>query len=176
MIEWIAMTCIVGITTASQVYIGADRGVSDPDVMVSMAMPKVCSTNGWIFGYSGSIGTGQLFEFIDFPEEVSNPYKTLRLDIVEQYKAAIASFGSSHEESYAEFLIGYDNILFEFNTTDWSVIQINESAIGSGSQLALGSLHTSIKNDTYDRVHMALEAAIHYSLSCQGPIDIICTN
>jgi len=171
------MTCIVAITTPTNVYIGGDRSISDDVNIISSSRPKVNKINNWIFGYAGSIGTGQLFEFFNFPQEVDDPYKVLRLNIVEQYRMAIESFGNNDDDTSAEFLIGYGNKLFEFNTVDWSVIQIDESSIGSGSSIAFGSLYTTktIYTDTSTRVRMAIEAAIHYSPTCKGPVDIIYT-
>lgn len=172
------MTCIVGISTSSNVYIGGDRSASDEQCIVPMCRPKVHNINGWVFGYAGSIGIGQLLEFINFPSDVIDPYKTLRIDIVEQYKKAIESFGTSDDEAYAEFLIGYDDLLFEFNTSDWGVLQVKESAVGSGYNIALGSLYTTSIYLDYPpstRVSTALDAAIKYSPSCLGPIDIVYT-
>lgn len=169
------MTCIVGITTPNKIYLGGDRGVSDCDVVISTCRPKIYKINKWVFGYAGAIGTGQLLEFINFPEVVADPYKTLRLDIVEQYRKAIASFGNEDDDSAAEVLIGYQNRLFEFNTIDWSVIEVEVSAVGSGNHFALGSLYTTRGQDPLDRIQQALESAIYYSPSCKGPGDIIST-
>ena len=63
--------------------------------------------------------------------------------------------------------------MFEFNTGDWGVAEITECSIGSGGNFALGSLYTSIDSDPMDRIELALEAAIAYSPTCQGPIDIL---
>jgi ATP-dependent protease HslVU (ClpYQ) peptidase subunit len=47
-------------------------------------------------------------------------------------------------------------------------------AMGSGGDLALGSLY-STKNykDPRKRVNLAVQAAINHSTSCKGPIDIL---
>lgn len=171
------MTCIVGISTKDKVYIGGDRSISDSEVVLSISRPKVYKINGWVFGYAGALGTGQLLEFFNFPKEVNDPYKTLRLDIIEEYRKAIAAFGKDDEESTAEILIGYQNRLFELNTFDWSVIEMSESSVGSGCYYALGSLYTtsSIYTDSITRINMAIESAIHCSPTCKGPIDIVYT-
>jgi len=173
--NWRTMTVLVGIANGANVYIGADRAASDGDSIVSMSRPKVHKNNGWVFGYAGSIGTGQLMEFIDFPDpNAEDVYKLVRLDIVSSLKNLIDEYGKADDEQSAEFLIGANGRLFEFNTSDWGVTEIYETAGGSGNQIALGSLYTSFLSttDIEQRMELALTAAITYSPSCQGPYDI----
>lgn len=168
------MTCIVGIANGTNVYIGSDRSASDDITIVPMCRPKVHIKNDYVFAYAGSFGTGQLMEMIDFNNTHDDPYYTIRLSIVEQMKRAIESFGSTSEDDVAQFLIGSKGKLFEFSTDDWSVIEVEETAVGSGGPIALGSLYTtsSIYTDSSIRIQLAIEAAIQYSPSCSGPVDI----
>lgn len=167
----IIMTCIVGIVNEGIVYIGGERAASDGSSILSSTRPKVGGRNGWIYGYAGSYGIGQLLDYILLPEHTDDVYKTLRLEVVEKYKEAIESFSKADDET--DILIGRDGQLFEFSTSDWSVIEIKETAIGSGGTFALGSLYTSIDKNPIERVGLALGAAITYSPMCQGPIDIL---
>ncbi len=169
------MTIIVGISNDTHVYIGGDRGVSDDNVILSMSRPKIAEQDGWLFGYAGTLGTGQLLEFIEFPKmlKTSDPYKVLRLDIVEQLKKMYDHFGRDIEDNGTDWLIGYQNRLFEMSSGDWGVLEVKESAIGTGNNFALGSLYTSRNwRDTKKRVHKAIESSIHYSPTCLDPIDI----
>lgn len=169
------MTCVAGIVDNNIIYIGGDRGVSDDSSIMSMLQPKVSIKNEWIYGYSGSLGNGQLFDFIDLPpvKKAEDVYKVLRMDIVESYKSILDTHGSSKDDDSTDFIIGCLGRLFEFNTDDWGVAEITEVAIGSGGNFALGSLYTSIGNDPIERIGLAIGSAIKYSPSCQGPIDII---
>jgi 20S proteasome alpha/beta subunit len=171
------MTIIVGITDGTTVYIGADRGVSDDMSILSLSRPKVHINNGWVFGYSGSLGVGQLMELIDMPEvdKDTDVYKVLRTDVVSHMRSAIDLYSSVDPEHTSEFLIGTQGRLFEMNTADWSVAEVNETALGSGSPFALGSLFTTkdFPATPEYRIEMALCAAITCSPSCQGGIDII---
>lgn len=169
------MTCIVGINNGARVYIGSDRSASDDITIMSMCRPKVHTRNGFIFAYAGSIGVGQLMEMIDLNSTHDDPYYTIRLSIVEQMKKAMESFGSTSEDNGADFLIGTQGRLFELSTDDWSVIEVEESAVGSGSPIALGSLYTTkhIYTDASLRIQMAIDAAIHLSPGCAGPVDIL---
>jgi hypothetical protein len=169
------MTVIVGITDGTTVYIGGDRGVSDEDTIISLSRPKIHINNEWVFGYSGSLGIGQLMEFIDMPDAGEDPYKTLRTDVVSHMRNAIDLYSVSSAETASEFIIGTQGRLFEMNTTDWSVAEVTETALGSGSPFALGSLFTTKDFPATPewRIEMALCAAITYSPSCLGGIDII---
>lgn len=171
------MTCIVGIADGKNVYIGADRGASDNESIVSLAQPKVFVNGDWLIGYSGSMGNGQLLQFITLPAVGDeDPFKLLRLDIVEDLKSAIDSFGTEPDENNGtDILVGCNGRLFEMTLGEWGVAEITETAIGSGGTFALGSLHTthSIPIPIGERIEHALNAAITYSPTCQGPIDIL---
>jgi hypothetical protein len=169
------MTCIVGIANGTNVYIGADRSASDDITMVSMYRPKVHIKNDFIFGYSGSAGTGQLMEMINFNNIDEDPYYYIRLEVVKQLKNAMDAFGVVSDEHDAQFLIGNKGRLFELCTVDWSVIEVQESAVGSGGPIALGSLYTtsSLYTDNTIRIRIAIDAAIKYSPHCIGPIDVL---
>jgi ATP-dependent protease HslVU (ClpYQ) peptidase subunit len=167
------MTCIVGIIDNESVYIGADRAASDGSSILSIKNPKVELRNGWIYAYAGTIGIGQLLSYIPLPAEVDEIFPYIRLTIVEELKKAIESFSYIPTENDTTWLIGKNGRLFELSSSDWGVIEINESAIGGGSQYAFGSLYTSIDKDPIERVGLALGAAITYSPDCQGPVDIL---
>jgi len=171
------VTCIVGIVDKGSIFLGGDRGVSDDSSILSMLQPKVSIKDGWIYGYAGSLGNGQLFDFIDLPtiDDTSDIYMVLRMDIVETYKSILDTHGSDKSEDGTDFIIGCRGRLFEFNTEDWGVAEISEVAIGSGGNFALGSLYTSkeLESNPHIRVTYAINAAITYSPTCQGPIDIV---
>jgi len=169
------VTCIVSIVNEGIIYMGGDRGVSDESSIMSMIQPKVSIRGEWIYGYSGSLGNGQLFDFTDLPVIKKNDdvYSLLRMEMVESYKSILDSHGSSKDDDGTDFIIGCRGRLFEFNTEDWGVAEITECAIGSGGNFALGSLYTSIEKEPMDRIGLAMAAAITYSPTCQGPIDIL---
>ena len=169
------MTVLVGIVDQGSIYIGADRGATDEQTIISMSRPKISIKDGWIFAYSGSLGTGQLLEFIDFPAPADDIYRLVRLDIVSNLKNMIDEYGKDDEDNGVDFLRGSQGRLFDFSTSDWSVTEVQETAVGSGNQIALGSLYTTLPFDmTVDeRITLAVSAAIHYSPTCQGPLDIL---
>lgn len=169
------MTVLVGITNGESIYIGADRGATDDQTIISLTRPKIVIKDGWIFAYSGSLGVGQLLEFVDLPAPKDDIYRLVRLDIVSNLKNMIDEYAREDEESNVDFLIGSQGRLFEFCTSDWSVTEFTETAAGSGNQYALGSLYSTYPFDMTieERITLAVSAAIHYSPTCQGPIDIL---
>jgi ATP-dependent protease HslVU (ClpYQ) peptidase subunit len=169
------VTCIAGLVDNNIIYIGGDRGISDDSSIMSMLQPKVIIKGDWIYGYAGSLGNGQLFDFIDLPDvkKKDDVYKILRMDVVENYKSILDTHGSSKDDDSTDFVIGCLGRLFEFNTDDWGVAEITEVSIGSGGNFALGSLYSTIGNDPIERIGLAIGAAITYSPTCQGPIDIL---
>jgi len=168
----------VGIANDGKVYMGADRGFSSDSDIVSIVNSKIHIRGQWIFGYSGSLGTGQLMEFANLPvlNKGDDPYSILRLLIVEDFKSMVEKYGCLNTpEDHVDFLIGIKGRLFYFSTEDWGVAEIQEGSVGSGSPIALGSLYTNkdLEDLPIYRIEQALNAAIHYSPSCQGPIDIL---
>lgn len=172
------MTCVVGIANEGNVYIGADRGASDNDSIISLGRPKVCKQGNWLYGFAGSLGNGQLLDNITFPvlKKTDDPYKIIRFDIMPLIKNLIESHGSDKDDNATDYLIGTKGRLFELSTEDWGLVEIDEVAIGSGGSFALGSLYTTSLFEAatpYYRIEQALNAAITYSPTCQGPIDIL---
>lgn len=168
------MTCIVGISDGDNVYIGGDRGISDGDTILSMSRPKVGVRGDWIYGYAGDLGIGQLIEVIDLPiiGDKDDPYLLIMNEIIYSLHERIDLI-IKNDEPQADFLLGCKGRLFELNTEAWGIAEVQESAIGSGSQISLGSLYTSIDNPPIYRIDKALDAAITYSTTCQGPKDIL---
>lgn len=170
------MTIIVGIADGTNVWIAGDRGSSDGDSILSLSRPKIAKCGDYLIGYSGSQGIGQLARLIDIPAPTKNLEKTLRTLFVKSLKSAIEEYGNaSHlEDNSTDWLVGVHGHLFEISSVDWQVSEYSESAIGSGTNIALGSLHTSAKwKDNNKRVTAAVQAAIDISPSCVGPIDIL---
>jgi len=167
------VTCIVALVEDNTIYMGGDRSASDDISIVSMKKPKVYIRDEWIYGYAGTIGIGQLMNYIDLPSPEGDIEKLIRLDICNSLKSAIDTYARDVENDETGFLIGAKGRLFEFNVSDWGVLEIDQTSIGSGSQIAFGSLYTSIDNNPIDRIGLAIGAAITYSPSCQGPIDVL---
>jgi len=169
------MTCIVGISDGSNVYIGGDRGSSDGHSILPLTRPKVAYNGDYLIGYAGSQGIGELVHFIKMPPVTNDIHKVLRTTFISTLKSAIEEYGNaSHlEDNSTDWLLGVNGRLFEISSEDWHIAEFEYSAIGSGGNVALGSLHTSRNwKDNEKRIRYALQAAVDISPTCISPIDI----
>ena len=170
------MTCIVGISDGINVYMGGDRGMGTQDVILSSSRSKVKINGDYLIGFAGSAGIGELLHFIELPPPERNIEKTLRTSFIYNLKQAIDKYGDASylENNTTDWLIGTKGRLFEICSEDWSVCEFEYSAIGTGSDIALGSLHTSSRwGDSKKRIKSSLQAAIDISPTCLGPMDIL---
>lgn len=172
------MTCIVGIVDKENevVYMAADRGISDDDVIVSMSTPKIKQNGLYLIGYADSPGTGQLLHWITLPTPPKrNLDKFMRTTFAMAVRKALIDSGVDLKDSaHASFLIGVNGSLFSMDTEDWQVIEVDYMSIGSGSSIAMGSLYTTETwKSAEKRALVAVNAAVALSPSCQGPVDIL---
>ena len=168
------MTCIVGIKDESSVHLIGERGASDSDSIVAMTTPKIWQVSkNIIAGYAGSGGLGQMIQFMEWPKyDGDDAMKWLRATLVPAIIEAREKMAGKDEEE-ASLLIGInikEPLLFEMDTSDYSIFPFTYTAIGSGGPIALGSLYTS-EEDTHERGILAILAAIEHSPTCKGPID-----
>jgi hypothetical protein len=168
------MTCIVAIADGENVYMCADRGISDDDIITSMSVPKIALNGPYLIGYSDSPGTGQLVQYLTLPTPPNrNLDKFMRTTFVSALRKALNESGVDLKDSaHASLLIGVNGLLFAVDTSDWQVIRCDYMSIGSGSSIALGSLYTTASwKSPEKRAITAVSAAIELSPSCKGPID-----
>jgi hypothetical protein len=67
------MTCIAAVTDGATVYMASDRALSDKESIIILKRPKIALNNGWLIGYAGSLGIGQLFHMLDIPAPEGMP-------------------------------------------------------------------------------------------------------
>ena len=167
------MTAIVGIKDKTRVCLYSDRGASDNDSIVAMTTPKIWEVSeNIICGYAGSGGLGQMIQYMKWPTLEGDAMEYLRASLAPAIiKARDKNAGKDEEE--ASLLIGIKvdtPLLFEMDTSDYSVFPFDYTSIGSGGPIALGSLH-STTGSLESRGKKAIMAAIDHSPSCLGPFD-----
>ena len=167
------MTAIVGIKDETRVCLFADRGASDNDSIVTMNTPKIWEVSkNIICGYAGSGGLGQMIQYMKWPTFDGDAMEYLRASLAPAIIEAREKMAGKDEEE-ASLLIGIKTntpMLFEMDTSDYSVFPFDYTAIGSGGPIALGSLH-STTGSLESRGKKAIIAAIDHSPSCLGPFD-----
>jgi hypothetical protein len=173
------MTIVIGLIDNGIVYMGSDRAMSDEYSISSPITPKIKKNGQFLIGYASSRGSGQLAHYIDFPNVVKKDVdKFMRTDFIITLKKFIDQYGldiSDNDKAAADFLVGIHGRLFELSTNDWQVNEYDKyTAIGSGSQFAIGSLDTSYTwKDPIKKIKTALDTAIKNSPQCDYPIDIL---
>jgi ATP-dependent protease HslVU (ClpYQ) peptidase subunit len=171
------MTILAALTHGGKVYMGADRSMSDNNFISALAKPKIRKVGPYLIGYAGSLGTGQLTTFATYPDiNTTNLEAWMRIQFCGALQKAADEFkiDINNDDNGADLLVGVAGRLFEISTIDWSVGEYAQIATGSGFPYAMGSLHTTrYTDDPHWRIREAVAAAIKYSPSCVGPIDIL---
>ena len=183
------MTCIVGIKTDDNVYIGADTFGSNSFTGHSYIRPKIFKKDNFIYGVCGSYRVMQLLEF-----SYSTPLRTIGQSIEHYLYAKIPDSirdclknggvinSTNNIETIAQnssFLFAYENRLFVFQH-DFSILEpiANYATTGSGCYHAEASLYSTenVIKDTEERIKKAIICASNYVLSVNNKIDIISLN
>ena len=175
------MTCIVGIKGKTGIYIGGDSAVSDGDQVQIMSDKKVWSKGQFLFGYAGDLRTGQVVKYrMKIPPiNGKKPMEYMVTSFTDAMRKSLKKAGAAREENKEEennnqFLIGFKGRLFEIDPS-YGVCEMTDEyvAIGSGSEYAFGSLHTTIGLKPEDRILKALEAAAHFNAGVSPPFHIV---
>jgi len=172
------MSCVIGLIDKSYVYIASDGVASteDGDKRPIDAI-KIFRKGPYIFGFAGSIRTGQIIQHGDFepPKSIWGWPDLIREQITK--KGSMITGEGQTEIQGANFLIGCKGgILYEM-LSDFQMNEVNKTgytAIGAGSTIALGSLYTSgdLGWGPEDRLYKALNAATEFARACGPPYKI----
>ncbi len=175
------MTCICAIETNDGVYIGGDSaGIAGLSISIRDDT-KVFQNGPFIFGFTSSFRMGQLLRFkFDPPQQTihQDDYEYMVTDFVDGLRRcfSVNGFGDKDATEGGTFLVGYKGKLYIIQS-DYQVGIPNEKfdAVGCGSDLALGSLHTTdfLKLKAEDRLVMALQAASKFSAGVAPPFVLI---
>jgi len=182
------VTCVVGMTDGTKVYLACDSAYSDTMISSASKSPKVFKKDQHIIGYAGNIGLGQNVCY-NFHPDVSNVddenymYTSFMPQLREFVCEMTPDFSSkldAIDDNHTDFIVGIKGRLFEISTFGFQCSEYSYTAIGSGSQIAIGYLFSVlsdelIKNecDYYNETIKAVEAAIYFNPHCQHPILII---
>ncbi|KQY58338.1 hypothetical protein ASD11_01335 [Aeromicrobium sp. Root495] len=179
------MTCIVGVVSEGDVFIGGDSAGSSGWSIVHRADQKVWAKDGYVFGFTTSFRMGQLLRHaLDLPrppwhvsrEELERFMVTTFIDAV---RGCLKEGGFAQRkdevERGGEFLVGVEGRLFKVS----SDYQVGESldgyaAAGCGEEVALGALYAqdSMGVRPAERIEKALAAAAHHSNGVAAPFVV----
>jgi len=180
------MTCIAAIEHKGSVYIGGDSAYSGENLVASTSFnEKVFIVDNMIIGVCGSIRTTQVMHYglkLPSKKDEQTDMSYLTMDFVDSLrallkdKATISTDENCDSLSDTGFLLGYNKKLFEVDTDMQIVRPIDGyAAMGSGGELALGSMFTTKNLDMTpeERITIALEAATHHTCHVRPKFHIL---
>jgi ATP-dependent protease HslVU (ClpYQ) peptidase subunit len=181
------MTCIVAIVNpiTKESVMAGDRAISDVGQgFIAMSRhPKIFMFHPFLIGYAGDVKVGKLIQYYFEP---SQPQTNIDLDehmntiFVSELKHLLSENEyETNKEEHSTFglVVAIEGRIFEI-TEGFEALEYttNYMAIGSASEYALGSLHTTELNNKItirDKAVYALSAAAAFSPSCSEPFDIL---
>jgi len=139
------MTSIIGINSAYQTWLGGDSAATDDDSIEVRVESKVWQRGRWVFGSCPSFRLIQVIKFkLNIDTWLNEPSKTTTQDIVNNLVLPLRNLINDMRVDIEDgwtILLGGSGKLWSIQD-DYSVSQvIRYTAIGSGSQYALGVLH-----------------------------------
>ncbi|CAN7331901.1 hypothetical protein [Neorhizobium tomejilense] len=178
------MTCIVALQHNGKVYVGGDAAGTSSWSLSQMisSHPKVFEKSELIIGYSGSFRDGQIVRYAtEFPRchPAMDGHEYLVTNVAEVIRHSLKAHGAIHTKDGVDtmegnFLVAFRDRLYTIHS-DLCVLESSRPyvAIGSGEDLALGSLHTSSPDlEPTQRVLLALEAAATHNAGVRPPFTI----
>lgn len=186
------MTCIIGIEHAGGVTIGGDSAGLSGWSKTIRADEKVFTVGDYVMGFTTSFRMGQLLRYhlqVPGPDDwdVDKYIATTFIDAVrDTLKEGGWASTDNGQEKGGDFLVGIAGRLYTIYS-DYQFARASKgyAAIGCGTDIALGSLHTSAQQDKVLMAHgiaptsperrakLALKAAVALSGGCAPPFTII---
>lgn len=165
------MTCVVGIAEAGRVHLAADSMMCEASGMAgTIVEPKVFIAAHMQWGIAGLAAWAQTVRYM-LRVRKRQPRENLSKYLHTEVRPALQNlWEQNHEdESRGPMVLGVRGRLFELDETFTAFETRGYHSIGSGAEIALGSLHTSQGAPIGDRLRMALEAATEYRVDVRGP-------
>lgn len=159
-----------------------ERGASTDDAILHISKPKIHKIGPYVIGYAGTMDGQRLAYNFDPPK----PHPDEDIDLF-MHTTFLKHLKDFYEEWWVDtskdaelaLLIAIDNKLYEHNSSDMSINEFSNPyiAIGSGGAYAMGYMYGTAGSKTApDRiVENAVKAAIKFSPTCSGTIDILST-
>lgn len=175
------MTCIVGLSTAEGVWIGADSAAVAGLEVRATSLPKVFRVGEFIIGYTSSFRMGQILQHhLEIkPQGEESDMEYMVRSFAESVRKALKDKGfmvvKDSQEEGGTFLAGYNGQLYEVN----SDLQVNQyrdglAAVGCGGAYAFGALYVSVSDSLSPEtcIQRALETAAYFSGGVIPPFTV----
>jgi len=179
------MTCIVGLEHEGTIYIGGDSCTSCGQMYTATYQNKVFDVetrdDKFLIGITGTVRGADILTYSFNPtrrNKDDSDDKYMKTTVAETARQAFNSCGHASnkdgiDQNYGEYLIGYNGHLYVM-ASDYCIMSCPDgNAIGSGGEVALGSLWTTRDwKDPKKRIMAALEAAEAVISSVRSPMYI----
>lgn len=175
------MTCIIGLKTKDEIWMGSDTAASGGGIIFNMAQSKTFVRGGVIVSYTGYVRPGQVLQYsYDWPRVKGDIDDWLYNQFIPGWQQALRNAGnlSVSEEQVtqdAHFLIGVGGRLYSMHQ-QFEVIEVADdyACDGCGQEVAYGVLYATKnkKMRPQDRIQLALEAASYHLEGVRGPFNI----
>jgi 20S proteasome alpha/beta subunit len=179
------MTVVIALVDEKgQIHIGSDSSASDNEHIESCNIEKIFLKNGFVIGVCGSFRVLNILKYIFNPlpytyYDWESPMEFMVLSFIPDLMKVLKRNKAILKEQLgtrtmeASIIVGFCGQLFNIDS-DFQVRNTPTEkfyAIGSGSEVAKGSLITSFynNNDYYDSLKNALLSSQEYSKSVKGP-------
>jgi ATP-dependent protease HslVU (ClpYQ) peptidase subunit len=181
------MTCIIAISENNKIYMGGDGAASNEYGHLRITNePKVFMKGPFIIGYTTSFRMGQILQYkLKIPKQNKNKedFEFMATDFIDSVIACFEKnkFGTTppgHETFPGGgcFIVGYKGKIYSIESNyQVNSFEDNFTAVGSGAELALGSLYTTkdMQLQPTRRIVLALEAATRYNAGVAMPYTIV---
>jgi len=172
------MTCVAVVRKESKIYMAADRGASDDDTILTLTTPKIWKIGPYLIGYAGSMdGERMRYNFNPYVPDIKNLDKFMQTKFIKQLRTFYNDWWvDTSKDADLGLIICIKGQIYEHNAIDMSLSKyaLDYLAMGTGAQYAYGYLSATEKfKDPRKRVVGAVNAAIKFSPSCEGPVDVI---
>jgi hypothetical protein len=177
------VTCIAGITDKKKVWLMGDSAGIDVNYgKMIHSEEKVWVSGQYVLGFTTSFRMGQILKTIVFPDPpLEDLLSFMTGSFVDYARNALLKGGFAQinkgQESGGVFMVGVLGRLFVIHS-DYQVQEVLEhAAIGSGKDLALGSLLTTqtAKMTPEGRLRWALHCAATYNAGVGPPYKMVQT-
>ncbi len=171
------MTVIVGLVDKGNVYMGGD-GAGVAGLHISARSDEKVFHNGpFLLGITSSFRMGNILRYrLVAPKQTTEQtdHQYLSTDFIDAIRKTfeVNGFGSfrAGSDTGGTFLVGYNKNLYLIDSDfQVGIPACGYSSVGCGSDLALGSLHSTVGRNPEERVKMALEAANTFSAGVSPP-------
>jgi len=171
------MTCVVGLIKDNTVYMGADSCAGGDTSVINVSNPKIFLLDEYLIGVSGSFRVIDILNYsFKIPSEKNlSGDAFMRTTFINALRTTFEknNFPTEGKDDEFNILVGHNGRLYIIQD-DFSVLNIiSYGAIGSGADIAYGSLFTSTSmDDPLLRIEMALNASATFSPDVSAPFIV----